>query len=101
LYLRTMHPRTIEQSRDVVNVEDRCCGRGVVFAVTITCPATGNKVSTGIRIRGSSWNSDPAFQGYIRCPACGADHEWSTSDVTLSDDIEIARLARLLADKPG
>jgi hypothetical protein len=52
----------------------------------IVCAATGQKVSTGIRITGCAWNRDAEFNAYTQCPACGLDHEWAAGDVTLSDE---------------
>jgi len=67
--------------------------RGFVMALfMIVCPATGQSVSTGIRINGRAWNRDPKFHAYTHCPACGLDHEWAAGDVTLSDELA-ARLS--------
>jgi hypothetical protein len=72
-----------------------------MFVVTVACPATGSKVTTAVRVRESSWNSEPEFRAHIRCPACGADHEWSAKDVTLSDDVEMSCPPVLPADRSG
>ena len=58
----------------------------------ITCRATGRKVSTGIRINGSTWNSGAEFCAFTRCPACDSYHKWCTKDVTLGDEAEVAHL---------
>ena len=54
--------------------------------VMIVCPATGQNVSTGIRINGVAWNRDAEFHAYTQCPACGLNHEWAAGDVMLSDE---------------
>jgi hypothetical protein len=61
----------------------------------ITCPATGQNVSTGIRIAGWNWNSRAEFYAYTRCPACGFDHGWSAADVTLRDEGDLRRATPL------
>jgi hypothetical protein len=70
-----------------------------MFSVFITCPTTGSKVPTGIRVEHSDWNSKPQFQGHIRCPLCGIDHQWSVEDVRLSEEMERSRLAALRTDQ--
>ena len=54
--------------------------------VMIVCPATGQNVSTGIRINGVAWNRDAEFHAYTQCPACGLNHECAAGDVTLSNE---------------
>jgi hypothetical protein len=56
----------------------------------VTCRATGRKVSTGVRINGSAWNSDAEFYAFTHCPACEGYHEWCANDVILSDEGENA-----------
>jgi hypothetical protein len=56
----------------------------------ITCSTTGRKVSTGIRINGSTWNSGAEFYAYTRCPPCESYHEWCANDVTLGDEAKAA-----------
>ena len=60
----------------------------------IVCAATGQNVSTGIRITGWAWNRDAEFRAYTQCPACGLDHEWAAGDVMLSDEPD-ARLTAI------
>jgi hypothetical protein len=70
-------------------------GEGFIMALfMIVCAATGQKVSTGIRITGWAWNRDAEFHAYTQCPACGLDHEWAAGDVTLSDE-PVARLTAI------
>jgi hypothetical protein len=61
--------------------------------IMMDCPTTGRKVSTGMRINGSTWNRDAEFCAYSRCPACGGYHAWSAKDATLVDEIEVPRIA--------
>jgi hypothetical protein len=61
----------------------------------IRCPATGQKVSTGIRIPNWNWNSRAEFYAYTRCPACGFVHGWSAADVTLHDEGDLRRTTPL------
>jgi hypothetical protein len=61
---------------------------GAMALFVITCRATGRKVSTGIRINGSTWNRGDEFYAYTHCPACKSYHEWSDKDVTLNDEAE-------------
>jgi len=56
----------------------------------IVCRATGRRVSTGIRISGSTWNSGAEFYAYTRCPACESYHQWCSKDVILGDEAEAA-----------
>ena len=56
----------------------------------IVCRATGRKVSTGIRINGSTWNSSAEFYAYTRCPACDGYHEWRANDVIQADEAAAA-----------
>ena len=53
----------------------------------IICRATGRKVSTGMRLSGSTWNSGAEFYAYTRCPAYESYHEWSAENV--SDEVEV------------
>jgi hypothetical protein len=62
--------------------------------ILMECSATGRKVSTGMRIKGSTWNRDAEFYAYSRCPACNGYHAWSAKDATLVDDeIEVPEIA--------
>ena len=58
----------------------------------VTCRVTGRKVSTGIRINGSTWNSGAEFCAFTRCPACDSYHKWCAKDVTLGDEAEVPHL---------
>ena len=53
--------------------------------VMITCPITGQAVSTGIDTElGTLQQADP-FLSSTRCAACGARHQWSRSDAWICD----------------
>jgi hypothetical protein len=56
----------------------------------IFCPATRHRVSTGIHIRGSTWNSKAKFHAYTHCLACGSVHRWSAEDVALCKDTDVS-----------
>jgi hypothetical protein len=56
----------------------------------IVCHVTGRRVSTGIRINGSTWNRGAEFHAYTRCPACDSYHDWCSKDVILGDEAEAA-----------
>ncbi|MGC1575354.1 MAG: hypothetical protein WA813_04390 [Beijerinckiaceae bacterium] len=60
------------------------------------CPELSRKVSTGIRIEGTTWNSTPELIAVTRCPVCGKDHDWSAKDFTLNDEIDAPRVLPLL-----
>ena len=60
------------------------------------CPELSRKVSTGIRIEGTTWNSAPELVAFTCCPVCGKDHEWSAKDFTLSDEVDTPHVLPLL-----
>ena len=48
--------------------------------ITIRCPSTGIRVSTGIQTEAEVFKTLPHIQAVLsRCPACGVDHFWTTS----------------------
>jgi predicted RNA-binding Zn-ribbon protein involved in translation (DUF1610 family) len=51
--------------------------------LTITCPVTGNRISTGVEIDPASVGLIPAVNARLTCPACGGVHVWSVLDATL------------------
>jgi hypothetical protein len=46
----------------------------------VRCAATGTDFPTGIETDRLSFELTPAFNGTIRCPLCGVDHQWSKID---------------------
>jgi len=42
----------------------------------IRCPATGDKISTGIEIDRLKFACSPVFFADAYCPACDASHRW-------------------------
>ena len=49
------------------------------------------RVSTGIRVGGSTWNSEAEFYAYTHCLACGNVHRRCAEDATLCDEVDAAR----------
>jgi hypothetical protein len=45
--------------------------------VMITCPTTGETVSTGIEMKASTLAYLTRTEEFIPCPACPCDHAWS------------------------
>ena len=85
-----------------------CCGQWEkhMAMVTIRCPVTGQRVSTGIETVPESVNLIPPINARLVCPGCGRLHVWSILDAELvNQDLEeleelpqpwAARLARLI-----
>ena len=46
----------------------------------VRCATTGKDFPTGIETDPRSFELTPAFLGTIRCPLCGAEHQWSKID---------------------
>jgi hypothetical protein len=44
--------------------------------VTITCPNTGQEISTGIETDAATFENLPDVLTRTRCPACGLEHSW-------------------------
>jgi len=45
-------------------------------AVMIICPATGLRLSTGIKAEGATFRCSPVFFADTYCPNCEANHRW-------------------------
>ena len=45
--------------------------------VMITCPDTGERVSTGIETDASSFDYIPRTETFYSCPSCGGKHRFS------------------------
>jgi hypothetical protein len=45
--------------------------------VTIQCPRTGRRVSTGIRLDRAEFEAMPVANETMHCWVCGSDHVWS------------------------
>jgi hypothetical protein len=56
---------------------------GIMAAVMIVCPETGQDVSTGIETDPSSFESFTAT-AVSRCPVCGYEHAWSNRNAWLA-----------------
>ncbi len=59
--------------------------------VMITCPVTGQAVSTGIDTELATLQQAAPFLSSTRCAACGAQHQWSRSDAWICDSISVER----------
>jgi hypothetical protein len=51
--------------------------------IDISCPNTGEFISTGIEIDIESFNKLPDVLTHSRCPHCGLDHSWWTREARL------------------
>jgi hypothetical protein len=66
--------------------------------VTIRCPRTGSRVSTGLEMDEKTWEGLPVVPSRMHCPACGAEHVWSktyahfvtTADASATADLAVA-----------
>jgi hypothetical protein len=62
-------------------------GRAILMGVVvITCPHTGEDVSTGIEIDQHSFQKLPDVLVRSKCPQCGMQHSWWTREARLSAD---------------
>jgi predicted HD phosphohydrolase len=57
-----------------------------VGIMTIQCPRTGQRVSTGIETDRASFEAMPIVNSTMRCWVCGAEHVWSKRWATFVDD---------------
>ena len=55
--------------------------------VMITCPVTGQAVSTGIETELASLQQADPFRSSVWCPACRGEHSWSRSDAWICETI--------------
>ena len=63
----------------------RVC-EGVMGVVTIQCPRTGQRVSTGIEMDRASFDAMPIAHSTMHCWVCGAEHGWSKRWATFVED---------------
>ncbi len=56
--------------------------------LVITCPATGQKIETGIETDRDSLDLTPPFVSTIKCPHCGDEHAFSKSDVLVCEMVD-------------
>jgi len=54
--------------------------------ITIQCPRTGRRVSTGIAIEREYFDRMRETQFTLQCWLCGGEHVWSKRWATLSSD---------------
>jgi predicted RNA-binding Zn-ribbon protein involved in translation (DUF1610 family) len=52
-------------------------GFQVMGMVMITCPSTGQEITTGIETDEETFNGLPDVQTETLCPVCGGVHSWS------------------------
>jgi hypothetical protein len=53
--------------------------------VMIRCPQTGGDVPTGFEMDTAEFQRAPVFFSRVRCPLCGAEHEWFAKDAWVCD----------------
>ena len=56
-----------------------------ISIVMVRCPATGRELSTGIEMDAGTFAKLPEIRSQIKCPACGADHTWTTREAWLGN----------------
>ena len=54
--------------------------------VTIICPRTGQRVSTGLSMSREEFDQVGSDRNVLRCPACGRVHEWLMEEAELEED---------------
>ena len=54
-------------------------------AIMIECPSTGREVGVGIDTDPDSFQAIPNGVSSLKCPACGAVHEWKISQAWLQE----------------
>ena len=54
-------------------------------SVMISCPNTGNPVSTAIEVEPAVFCKLPKLSARMLCPACGQEHVWAVSSAWLAD----------------
>jgi hypothetical protein len=62
-------------------------------AVMIRCPRTGRAVSTEIETEPSVFSQLPKVAGRMRCPDCGQEHVWSTSEAWLEEPTLVSKVS--------
>jgi hypothetical protein len=51
--------------------------------LTIKCPRTGDRISTGIDTDAETFARMPDAIAHAMCPRCGIEHTWRKSDAML------------------
>ncbi len=51
-----------------------------VGSISITCPTTGEPVSTGMTMERESFYRSVLTGNSVKCPHCGVTHIWSKAD---------------------
>jgi hypothetical protein len=54
--------------------------------ITILCPKTGQRISTGVEIDPRGFEAVSDIRSVTECWACGGRHVWSKRWATLSDE---------------
>ena len=67
-------------------------GEETIGTVMIRCPRTDRAVSTEIETEPSVFSRLPDIAGRMRCPACGAEHVWTTRDAWLAEPTLVPRI---------
>ena len=49
-------------------------------SISITCPTTGEPVSTGMTMEPESFYRSVLTGNSVKCPHCGVTHIWSKAD---------------------
>ena len=70
--------------------------------VTIRCPRTGARVSTGLETDRRSFDAMPVVSSYMHCPACGVIHVWSKTwaELTADDATTLTPSAEPAGERP-
>jgi predicted RNA-binding Zn-ribbon protein involved in translation (DUF1610 family) len=53
--------------------------------LTITCPRTGGRVSTGVELDRETFERLPESEAHLQCPHCGQIHTWRKTDAVLTE----------------
>lgn len=54
--------------------------------IVVTCPATGEKIPTGIETDAATFARIAAIVGRAWCPHCKAEHEWSAAEAQFREE---------------
>ena len=52
--------------------------------LTIECPRTGERISTGIDTDAETFDRLPDAVARVQCPCCGGEHPWRKTDASLT-----------------
>ena len=66
--------------------------------ITILCPRTGERISTGIRTDPATFEAIEEIRSTAKCWACGRDHGWSKRWATLVPEDAATDGPRIYAD---